>query len=61
MPASTRRTRRLSDADVFELILPSSVERAFDYVSAISSVVVDFAVYTFLFTVFYIIVFSSRS
>jgi hypothetical protein len=55
MPASTRRTRRLSDADVFEQ------QRALDYVSAISSVVVYFAVYTFLFKVFYIIIFSSSS
>ena len=55
MPASTRRTRRLSDADVFEQ------QRALDYVSAIGSVFVYFAVYTFLFTVFYKIVFSSRS
>jgi len=57
MPASTRRTRRLSDADVFELVLPPPVHQAFEYVSFVISVVVELAVYIFLFTVFYLIVF----
>ena len=61
MPASTRRTRRLSDADVFELVLPSPVHRVLDYVSYINNVVINVAVYAFVFTVFYIIVFASRS
>ena len=61
MPASTRRTRRLSDADVFELVLPSPVQRALDYASYINNVVIDVAVYAFVFTVIYIIVFASRS